>query len=82
MSELDRITSEIWEGLHKRPVLNMNNVDSLNGGVEYPINDTGYSGEKLCEQLSICRFSKIHSSVFNNLCSGSHNECKYKVCNL
>ena len=45
----------------------------------YPINNTGYSAEKLCPQLPICLKSKENTKVFDKYCSGDYNECIWGV---
>ncbi len=50
-------------------------------GIRYPINNTGYSEEKLCSQLPNCLKSKESARVFDEYCSGDYNKCEDKVLN-
>ncbi len=51
-------------------------------GVIYPINNTGYSMEKLCLELPICAESRKSAMWFDEYCSGNYNKCPCRVLNL
>ena len=65
---------EILEFDEKQSLRNGENI-----GVRYPVNNTGYSAEKLCPELIVCAEARESAEIFDKYCSGNYSECKYKV---